>query len=47
MLKLNFSSPWKLFYLNSVEASGISSVAVKCLDIRRNTSGEGDLLGRD
>ena len=37
----------KLFYLNAVEASGISSVAVKCLDIRRNTSGEGDLLGRD
>ena len=24
-----------------VEASGISSVAVKCVDIRRNTSGEG------
>ena len=28
-----------------VEASGISSVAVKCVDIRRNTSGEGGLLG--
>ena len=28
-----------------VEANGIPSVAVKCVDIRRNTSGEGDLLG--
>ena len=28
-----------------VEVSGISSVAVKCVDIRRNTSGEGGLLG--
>ena len=28
-----------------VEANGISSVAVKCVDIRRNISGEGDLLG--
>ena len=28
-----------------VDANGISSVAVKCVDIRRNTSGEGDLLG--
>ncbi len=26
------------------EVSGIPSVAVKCVDIRRNTSGEGDLL---
>ncbi len=26
------------------EASGIPSVAVKCVDIRRNTSGEGGLL---
>ena len=31
--------------LSVVEASGISSVAVKCVDIRRNTSGEGGLLG--
>ena len=30
-----------------VEASGISSVAVKCVDIRRNTSGEGGLLGHN
>ena len=27
------------------EVNGISSVAVKCVDIRRNTSGEGGLLG--
>ena len=26
------------------EVSGIPSVAVKCVDIRRNTSGEGDFL---
>ena len=34
----------KLFFLSEVEASGIPSVAVKCVDIRRNTSGEGDFL---
>ncbi len=27
------------------EESGIPSVAVKCVDIRRNTSGGGDFLG--
>ena len=26
------------------EDDGIPSVAVKCVDIRKNTSGEGDLL---
>ncbi len=35
----------KLHSLRGVEADGISSVAVKCVDIGRNTSGEGDLLG--
>ena len=35
----------KLLFLSEVEASGIPSVAVKCVDIRRNTSGEGGLLG--
>ena len=35
----------KLLNLSEVEADGISSVAVKCVDIGRNTSGEGDLLG--
>ena len=35
----------KLVFLSEVEAGGIPSVAVKCVDIRRNTSGEGGLLG--
>ena len=35
----------KLPFLSEVEAGGIPSVAVKCVDIRRNTSGEGGLLG--
>ena len=35
----------KLRSLSEVEAGGIPSVAVKCVDIRRNTSGEGGLLG--
>ena len=34
----------KLFFLSVGEADGIPSVAVKCVDIRRNTSGEGGLL---
>ena len=34
----------KLFLLSIGEAGGIPSVAVKCVDIRRNTSGEGGLL---
>ncbi len=34
----------KLFPLGVGEESGIPSVAVKCVDIRRNTSGEGDFL---
>ena len=35
----------KLWFLSEVEASGIPGVAVKCVDIRRNTGGEGGLLG--
>ena len=35
----------KLLLLSEVEAGGIPSVAVKCVNIRRNTSGEGGLLG--
>ncbi len=35
----------KLAGLSLVEESGIPSVAVKCADIRRNTSGEGGFLG--
>ena len=34
----------KLLFLSVGEESGIPSVAVKCVDIRRNTSGEGDSL---
>ena len=36
--------PLKLFLLSVGEVNGIPSVAVKCVDIGRNTSGEGDLL---
>ncbi len=34
----------KLIVLSVGEESGIPSVAVKSVDIRRNTSGEGDFL---
>ena len=34
----------KLVFLSAGEESGIPSVAVKCVDIRRNISGEGGLL---
>ena len=34
----------KLTVLSEVEASGIPSVAVKCVDMRRNTGGEGGFL---
>ncbi len=34
----------KLCSLSAGEESGIPSVAVKCVEIRRNTSGEGDFL---
>ncbi len=34
----------KPIFLSVGEESGIPSVAVKCVDIRRNTSGEGDFL---
>ena len=35
----------KLLLLSEVEVGGIPGVAVKCVDIGRNTSGEGGLLG--
>ena len=35
----------KLLSLSDVEAGGIPCVAVKCVEIGRNTSGEGGLLG--
>ena len=34
----------KLLVLSGVEVGGIPGVAVKCVDIRRNTCGEGGLL---
>ncbi len=34
----------KLIFLSVGEEGGIHSVAVKCVDIRQNTSGEGDFL---
>ena len=34
----------KLLFWSVGEESGIPSVAVKCVDIRRNTGGEGDFL---
>ena len=34
----------KLLFLSVGEESGIPSVAVKCVDIRKNTGGEGDFL---
>ena len=35
----------KLLVLRDVEVGGIPGVAVKCVEIGRNTSGEGGLLG--
>ena len=34
----------KLLLLSAGEESGIPSVAVKCVDIRKNIGGEGDFL---
>ncbi len=34
----------KLLDVSAVVESGIPSVAVECVDIRRNNSGEGDFL---
>ncbi len=36
---------WKLGDLSIVGVEGISSGAVKCVDIGKNTDGEGTLLG--
>ena len=43
-LRLNRSKLLKLEDLSAGEESGIPSVAVKCVDIRRNTSSEGGSL---
>ena len=44
ILRLNHIEQMKLHNLSEGEVSGIPSVAVKCVDIRKNTSREGDLL---
>jgi hypothetical protein len=36
-----------LTFLSSVEEGGIPGVAVKCVDIGKNTGGEGGLLDLD
>ena len=41
---LTVEGHWKLVDLSAEEVSGIPSVAVKCVEIGKNTSGEGDLL---
>ncbi len=38
---------WEVPGWSAGEVGGIPSVAVKCVDIRRNTSGEGGLLDGD
>ena len=43
---LTLSLPLKLSFLSSEEGSGIPGVAVKCVDIRKNTGGEGGYLVR-
>jgi hypothetical protein len=37
--------PCELLSSSIVEAGGIPGVAVECVEIRKNTSGEGGLLG--
>ena len=37
--------PWILSGLSLLEADGIPGVAVECVEIRKNTGGEGGLLG--
>ena len=37
--------PRRLWGSGTVEADGIPGVAVECVEIRKNTGGEGDLLG--
>ena len=41
---LTVGGRWKLIGLNPEEVSGIPCVAVKCVDIWRNTGGEGGFL---
>ena len=43
--RLTVKVPWILDILSVAEAGGIRGVAVKCIDITKNTSGEGGRLG--
>ena len=43
-MRLNLIKHLKLEDLSEGEESGIPSVAVECIDIRRNISGEGGFL---
>ena len=45
-LRLTEKPRLKLSVLSTGEESGIPGVAVKCVDIRRNTCGEGGFLAR-
>ena len=45
-LGLTENLPSILSVLSTEEGSGIPGVAVKCVDIRKNTSGEGGFLVR-
>ena len=44
VLLLRWELLWILMGLSAGEVSGIPGVAVKCVEIGRNTSGEGGLL---
>ncbi len=44
---LTCSLPLKLQFLSAGEESGIPGVAVKCVDIRKNTGSEGGFLARN
>ncbi len=45
--RLNLVMGLKLCNWSIGEESGIPSVAVKCVEIRKNTGGEGDFLDED
>ena len=47
MSMLNIVLPWKLGFLNVHKVDGIRGVAVKCLDITKNSDCEGSPLGHD
>ena len=44
---LTVKLPLILLFLSSGEGGGILGVAVKCVDIKKNTSGEGGHLARN